>query len=67
MQGRAMVVGSRRSPVRSCCLALGHKSAQLWQINAEQEKVRNLRSVASYKRCFSKNQNGLGLQPSNPN
>ena len=34
-------------------LSLGHKSAQLWQLNAEQEKVSN-KIVASYKAAFPK-------------
>jgi general secretion pathway protein L len=34
-------------------LSLGHKSAQLWQLNAEQEKVSN-EIVASYKAAFPK-------------
>jgi general secretion pathway protein L len=34
-------------------LSLGHKSAQLWQLNAEQEKVKQ-NIVASYKKAFPK-------------
>ena len=34
-------------------LNLGHKSAQLWQLNAEQEKVKQ-NIVASYKKAFPK-------------
>lgn len=34
-------------------LSLGHKSAQLWQVNAEQEKVKQ-DIVASYKAAFPK-------------
>ena len=34
-------------------LSLGHKSVQLWQLNAEQEKVKQ-NIVASYKKAFPK-------------
>jgi len=46
-------------------LSLGHKSAQLWQLNAEQDRIEQ-NIVASYKAAFPK-QNGLEFQRSNHN